>query len=136
MPLLNESLKYTAFEDEEFKYMLSMDGISDDILPYNLLGDVSAKNEWVEPDKARNNFVHLKAYEHFINEDQLLLLGRTGSGKSAIIYSMIDDIKKKKIEKYSDIIQIDERELCEKLAELCYNIDVDRFDSTRACSHY
>lgn len=130
MSLLEESFKYTSFEDEEFKYMLSVDGISDDILPYNLLGDVSAKNEWVKPDKARNTFIHLKAYEHFINEDQLLLLGRTGSGKSAIIYSMVDDIQNQKIKKYSDVIQIDERELCEKLAELCYDIDIDRFDAT------
>lgn len=110
--------------------MLSVDGISDDILSYNLLGDVSAKNEWEKPNRARNTFIHLKAYEHFTNEDQLLLLGRTGSGKSAIIYSMIDDIKNNRIKKYSDVIQIDERESCEKLAELCYDIDVDRFDAT------
>ena len=117
MSLLDESIKYTSFDDEEFKYMLSVYSISDDILLYNLLGDVSAKNEWVKPDKARNTFIHLKTYEHSINEDQLLLLGRTGSEKSAIIYSMMDDIKNKRIKRYSVLIQIDERELCEKLAE-------------------
>ena len=130
MPVLEENHKYIEFEDEEFKNMLSADGISDSILSYHLLGDVSAKNEWIKPDKARSTFIHLKSYEHFINKDQLLLLGRTGSGKSAIIYSMKDDIEKKKITQYNDVIQIDERELCERLAELCNNIDIDRFDAT------
>lgn len=131
MQTSTDSLVYKPFDDEEFKHMPSADGLTTSILPYYLLGDVSAKIEWSKrPDKARNTFVHLNAYKHFIDEEQLLLLGRTGSGKSAIMCCLKDDIENQRISQYSDVLQIDEAKFCEKLAELCYDIDIDRFDAT------
>ncbi len=130
MPILNESYKYEPFPDEEFKQMSPVDGVSGLILPHYLLGGVSGEKEWENPDKARNTFVHLAAYEHFKNEEHLLLLGRTGSGKSAIINSLADDIRKGKVDKYSDVLQIDQKVFCEKLAELCNDVDINRFDAT------
>ncbi len=56
------NLKYEPFGDEEFKHMLSVDGVSVLVLPYYLLGDVNAKNECMKPDQTRSTFVHLKAY--------------------------------------------------------------------------
>lgn len=126
----NKTHKYEPFSDEEFKRTPSADGISSLIMSHYLLGDVSGMHEWEHPDKARNTFVHLSAYEHFINDEQLMLLGRTGSGKSAIIYSLKDDIEKGKIKNYTDVIQIDEKNFCEKLADLCYSVDINRFDAT------
>lgn len=131
MSVLCYSHKYEPFTNEEFKQMPSADGISSSIISHYLLGDVSAKNEWsVKPDIARDTFIHLTAYEHFIEAEQLLLLGRTGSGKSAIMYRLEDDILNKQVTNYSDVIRIDENIFCEKLAKLCYDIDVDRFDAT------
>ena len=131
MSLISEDYKYIPFSDEIFKRMPTADGISSMVQSNYLLGDVSGKNEWTQqPDKASNTFIHLSAYEHFIGRDQLILLGRTGSGKSAIIYSMKNDIQKGSIYEYSDAIQIDEKEFCEKLADLCSGIDINRFDAT------
>ena len=123
--------KYEPFEDEEFRQMPSADGISSMIMSHYLLGDVNAQNEWLKKrDIARSTFIHLTAYEHFINEEQLLLLGRTGSGKSAIMYRLEDDILNGKINKYSDVIKINENDFCERLAEICYGLDINRFDAT------
>ena len=130
MSIIAENDFYEPFDDEKFKYMPSADGGLGAVLQHYILGDVSAKNEWEKPDKARNTFMHLSAYEHFINNEQLLLLGRTGSGKSSIIYSLKDDIENGTIDSYTDVIQIDEKDFCEELANMCYNIDINRFDAT------
>ena len=120
MAVLERSSIYEQFPDEEFKHMPSADGVSSSILQHYLLGDVSAKNEWSnQPEIARSTFVHLAAYKHFINYEQLMLLGRTGSGKSAIMYRLKDDIENNNIKNYTDVIQIDEKDFCEKLAEIC-----------------
>lgn len=131
MPVLSESHKYEPFENETFKHMLNADGISSMVESNYLLGQVSGKTEWTQqPDKAKDTFIHLSSYEHFIDENQLLLLGRTGSGKSSIIYGLKNDIREGKISRYSDAIQIDEKDFCEKIAEMCYDIDINRFDAT------
>lgn len=131
MPLLNDTYKYEPFANEIFRRMPSADGVSSMIRSNYLLGDVSGKIEWTQqPDKARDTFIHLSSYEHFIDENQLLLLGRTGSGKSSIIYGLKNDVQEGRISRYSDAIQIDEKEFCEKLAEMCYDIDINRFDAT------
>ena len=131
MAQVYDNYKYEPFANETFRHMPSADGVSTMVASNYLLGDVSGKIEWTQqPDKARNTFIHLSAYEHFIDEQQLLLLGRTGSGKSAIIYGLKDDIQNGIIDNYSDVIQIDEKEFCEKLAEMCYGIDINRFDAT------
>ena len=131
MPLLNDTYKYEPFVNETFRHMPTADGISSMVRSNYLLGDVSGKIEWTQqPDKARDTFIHLSSYEHFIDENQLLLLGRTGSGKSAIIYSLKNDINEGIVNRYSDAIQIDEKDFCEKLAEMCYDIDINRFDAT------
>lgn len=131
MAQVYDNYRYEPFANEKFRHMPSADGVSTMVASNYLLGDVSGKIEWTQqPDKARNTFIHLSAYEHFIDEQQLLLLGRTGSGKSAIIYGLKDDIQNGIIDTYSDAIQIDEKEFCEKLAEMCYGIDINRFDAT------
>lgn len=131
MPLINDTYKYEPFANETFKRMPSADGVSSMVRSNYLLGGVSGKIEWTQqPDKARDTFIHLSSYEHFIDENQLLLLGRTGSGKSTIIYGLKNDVQEGRISRYSDAIQIDEKEFCEKLAEMCYDIDIARFDAT------
>ena len=130
MQIVKDIKLYEPFANEEFKCMKCMDGLGIVNSQHSLLGEMSAQNEWQKPNKARSTFIHLSAYENFANENQLLLLGRTGTGKSAIIYSLKDDIEKNKIGRYSDVIQIDEQDFCEKLAELCYDTDIDRFDAT------
>lgn len=126
-----DNYKYEPFANETFRHMPSADGVSSMVASNYLLGDVSGKIEWTQqPDKARDTFIHLSAYKHFIDEKQLILLGRTGSGKSAIIYGLKDDIQNGVIDNYSDVIQIDEKDFCEKLAEMCYGIDINRFDAT------
>ena len=60
MTILNDSYKYSPFPNEEFRRMPSADGVSDTVLSHYLLGDVSARNEWLhQPDKARNTFISL-----------------------------------------------------------------------------
>ncbi|MCM1525614.1 MAG: hypothetical protein NC091_00045 [Bacteroides sp.] len=131
MSLIKDDYKYEPFEDETFKHMPTADGISSMVESNYLLGQSSGKIEWTQqPDKAKDTFIHLSSYEHFIDANQLILLGRTGSGKSSIIYGLKNDIQESRISRYSDAIQIDERDFCEKLAEMCYDIDINRFDAT------
>lgn len=70
---INENYRYEPFTDEIFRHTPSADGVSAMIASNYLLGDVSGKIEWTQqPDKARNTFIHLSAYEHFIDEQQLI----------------------------------------------------------------
>ena len=130
MSIIKKSHFYEPFQDEIFKRMPSADGISSQVSQHYILGSVRAKDEWSNPNKARNTFVHLSAYNHFINKEQLILLGRTGSGKSAIMYCLKDDIEHQRISEYTDVIKINEKAFCEKLADLCYSVDINRFDAT------
>lgn len=53
------------------------------------LGNVDAKTEWDHNrDLARHIFLHTDAYSSYLKDDSLILLGRTGVGKTAILLFM------------------------------------------------
>jgi hypothetical protein len=64
--------------------------ISNNILA--ILGDIDADKEWKTPTKARKLFTRYESLDNFLEDNTLILLGRTGSGKTAIINYTYDNI--------------------------------------------
>ena len=75
---------YDEIMREKFMQMTNIDVAYQNEKYY--LGDNDAETEWKDdPELASKLFVHTQAYKDFLNKDALLLLGRTGTGKTAIL---------------------------------------------------
>ncbi len=85
----------------------------------NYLGDADAAREWAsKKELAKHMFLHTDAYHKFLNDSSLILLGRTGTGKTAILCS-IEENARNHIDPYipcSYVIKIDCEELLINLA--------------------
>ena len=49
------------------------------------LGQFDAINEWQNEEEASAKFLNTKSYKNFIQDDYIILIGRTGTGKTAIL---------------------------------------------------
>ena len=80
--------------------MQNVDGILCNVMPY--LGKIGAEKEWNDnPKDAYTKFLHTKSYHDFINEDSLILLGRTGTGKTSILRCICENVNRKAIADYN-----------------------------------
>ena len=80
--------------------MQNVDGILSNVMPY--LGKIGAEKEWNDnPEEAYTKFLHTKSYHDFINEDSLILLGRTGTGKTSILRCICENVNRKAIADYN-----------------------------------
>ncbi len=71
------------------------------------LGKMDAEKEWNDSSAISEElFLHTKSYDKFISEDMLILLGRTGTGKTAILRYLEHNIKKGNINDYFDAIKL------------------------------
>ena len=62
--------------------MRNVDGLLRNVDQY--LGKIDAEKEWNDnPNEAYRMFLHTQSYSDFNKEDSLILLGRTGTGKTA-----------------------------------------------------
>ncbi len=67
-----------------------------------IFGDADAKNEWNEnSEESSKMFIHTESYEKFKDESLLFLLGRRGTGKTAMIKMLDYEIKNHNIKSYS-----------------------------------
>lgn len=58
------------------------------------IGETDATSEWQNnKDLAKHMFLHTSAYSDFCEDNALILLGRTGAGKSSILLCIEDDIR-------------------------------------------
>lgn len=71
----------------------------------NHLGVGLAEKEWQDnPKLASQKFLHIGAYHNFLDEDTLILLGRTGTGKTSILKSIEYNINNGQVDNYSLVI--------------------------------
>ena len=71
-------------EEANLDTMQSIDNYEDFSLQY--IGSPDAKREWDKnPELTGDMFIHTRTYHAFKDEDNLILLGRTGTGKTAIL---------------------------------------------------
>lgn len=83
----------------DFVQMKNVDGLLKNVMPY--LGKIDAAKEWNDnPKVAYKMFLHTKSYHQFISEDSLILLGRTGTGKTAILRCLCENVNNNNISDY------------------------------------
>lgn len=103
--------------------MKNVDGLLKNVKLY--LGKVDATKEWNDNrEKAYRRFLHTQSYCDFIDGDALILLGRTGTGKTSILRCICENVNLKKINLYNIAIMAQFNEILENLMNV-----VDDFNS-------
>lgn len=77
--------------NDEPVQMQSVDGFLLNPVPY--IGKVAAEREWNDPALAEKRFLYTDAYRAFAKYDSLILLGRTGTGKTSILRCLREEIR-------------------------------------------
>lgn len=91
------------------------------------LGKTDAAKEWNDnAENAKSLFLHTKAYKDFLEEDSLILLGRIGTGKTAILRCLEDEINNGKISNISYMVRIHMDDIITALS------DYEPFDNSDA----
>lgn len=91
------------FNSKNFSQMSSATSIARE--SRNHLGVGMAEKEWQDnPSLASKKFLHIGAYHRFLDEDALILLGRTGTGKTSILKSIEYNINNSECDAYSHVI--------------------------------
>lgn len=77
--------------------------------PEEYLGNFDALKEWENKTEAYEKFLNTEAYKTFIKDDYLCLIGRTGTGKTAILNRYQYEIEKNRNGnlKFKNVIRID-----------------------------
>ncbi len=110
------------FQDK-LNSMKNVDGLLKNVKLY--LGKVDAVKEWNDNrEEAYKRFLHTQSYCDFIDEDALILLGRTGTGKTSILRCLCENVNQKKINSYDLAITAQFNEVLENLINA-----VDNFNS-------
>ncbi|MDL2219979.1 hypothetical protein LJC04_06620, partial [Ruminococcaceae bacterium OttesenSCG-928-O06] len=83
------------------------------------LGDFDAASEWNNDiENARKSFLHISSYEQFLDESKLILLGRTGTGKTSILRCFEHDVKTRAGNlRYDYVINYDFSEMLSKIVD-------------------
>lgn len=102
-------------KNEEMKQMKNIDVARTTEIPY--LGPEDAAAEWADPNTAMPLFVHTKAYTDFINPHTLILLGRTGTGKTAILQCVKNDIKEGRLSQYKFVATLSFDDIIDNLTQ-------------------
>lgn len=103
--------------------MKNVDGLLKNAKLY--LGKVDAVKEWNDDsNEAYKRFLHTQSYCDFVEEDALILLGRTGTGKTSILRCLCENVNQKKVNLYNIAITAQFNEILENLINV-----VDDFNS-------
>lgn len=95
--------EYNLLMKENFIKMKNMDTLVQNEKYY--LGDLDARTEWEDsPEIAKALFLHTESYEEFLDNNSLILLGRTGTGKTAILRCIEDAISTGQLEEYKHVL--------------------------------
>lgn len=93
-----------TFKDKLLQ-MKNVDGLIRNVPQY--LGKFDAEKEWNDnPEDAYKKFLHTQSYCDFIDPDALILLGRTGTGKTAILRCLCENVNQHKISSYDLAIMV------------------------------
>lgn len=104
--------------------MKNVDGLLKNVKLH--LGKIDAVKEWNDNrEEAYKRFLHTQSYCDFIDEDALILLGRTGTGKTSILRCLCENVNLKKVNLYDIAIMVQFNEILENLMNV-----VDDFNSS------
>jgi hypothetical protein len=122
-PLRNVENRLNNFKDTLVP-MRNVDGLVNNVSAY--LGAIDAEKEWNDdPKEAGIKFLHTTSYTNFMEEDALILLGRTGTGKTSIFRHIYEEIENRRIPQYKYAVIVPFEEILQNLIKA-----VDDFTST------
>lgn len=124
---INEIVK-PAEKDKRLRIMENCDGVLANPIPF--LGYTDAIGEWSgNPELAHDLFLHTQSYHTFIRRSSLILLGRIGTGKTAILQCLKEDVNSDLERTYKRSIYISFDPLLRKLQKSTENIQRDNDSS-------
>lgn len=116
-----EDLRDKAIFEDEYVLedpVITMENI-DGFLPnpqnYIEMNDAEIEWDW-DPKSAKIQFLYTKAYKDFSKTSSLLLLGRTGKGKTAILRYLSEKVNSGKNANYNSAVVIQFEEILNALA--------------------
>ncbi len=81
----------------------------------NLIGCADAHDEWLNPEEAISNFIKIDSYKRFVEEDCVFLVGRIGTGKTALLNKFKYSVENQEIPNYKSVVLIDTTEYITQL---------------------
>lgn len=80
-----------------------------------VLGYAEGKDEWEKPLSANANYININSYEQFEDPDCVFLVGRIGSGKTAMLSKLKYSVECGACKKYDCVAMIDTRDYIAQL---------------------
>lgn len=114
---INNSLgaELSSFKEDTVQ-MRNVDGLLRNVKQY--LGTIDADKEWNDnPEEAYRKFLHTQSYCDFTDPNSLILLGRTGTGKTSILRCLCENVNKKKFDLYDSAIMVSFDDILSNLIE-------------------
>jgi hypothetical protein len=97
-------------------YKAGMEGMEEYRIP-EVLGNAEAMDEWDNPLYADANYINIDSYKQFEDPDCVFLVGRIGSGKTAMLNKLKYCIEQEKCQYYASVAMIDTRDYIAQLGK-------------------
>ncbi len=110
-------------------YHAGVTGVLTESFP-EFIGKADAIDEWIDEKTAEANFINIDSYSQFAEPSCVFLVGRIGSGKTAMLNKLKYSIEKGNNEDYAAVNIIDTRDYIAQLGKMIRIAGMEEFNYT------